>query len=49
VLNWLTASSGVVQLYRVLDSLLDAEIFLSYAWRDIDVLPVGRCRRRRSF
>ena len=39
VLNWLTASSGVVQLYRVLDSLLDAEIFLSYAWRDIDVLP----------
>jgi uncharacterized protein (DUF58 family) len=39
VLNWLTASSGVAQLYRVLDSLLDAEIFLSYAWRDIDVLP----------
>jgi uncharacterized protein (DUF58 family) len=40
VLNWLTVSSGVVQLYRVLDSLLDAEIFLSYAWKDIDVLPV---------
>jgi uncharacterized protein (DUF58 family) len=40
VLNWLTASSGVVQLYRVLDSLLDAEIFLSYAWKDIDLLPV---------
>jgi uncharacterized protein (DUF58 family) len=39
VLNWLTASSGVAQLYRVLDSLLDAEIFLSYAWRDIDLLP----------
>ena len=41
VLNWLTASSGVVQLYRVLDSLLDAEIFLSYAWKEIDILPVG--------
>jgi uncharacterized protein (DUF58 family) len=40
VLNWLTVSSGVVQLYRVLDSLLDAEIFLSYAWKNIDVLPV---------
>jgi uncharacterized protein (DUF58 family) len=40
VLNWLTAATGMVQLYRVLDSLLDAEIFLSYAWKDIDVLPV---------
>ena len=40
VLNWLTVSSGLVQLYRVLDSLLDAEIFLSYAWKDIDLLPV---------
>jgi uncharacterized protein (DUF58 family) len=40
VINWLTASSGLVQLYRVLDSLLDAEIFLSYAWKDIDLLPV---------
>jgi uncharacterized protein (DUF58 family) len=39
VLNWLTVSSGVVQLYRVLDSLLDAEIFLSYAWKNIDILP----------
>ena len=39
VLNWLTVSSGVVQLYRVLDSLLDAEIFLSYAWRELDLLP----------
>ena len=40
VLNWLTVSTGIVQLYRVLDSLLDAEIFLSYAWKDIDLLPV---------
>src|SRR6185503_16514875 len=39
VLNWLTVSTGIVQLYRVLDSLLDSEIFLSYAWKDIDVLP----------
>ena len=40
VINWLHVSSGVVQLYRILDSLLDAEIFLSYAWKDIDLLPV---------
>ncbi len=40
VTNWLTASSGIVQLYRVLDSLLDAEIFLSYAWKEIDYVPV---------
>ena len=39
VLNWLTASSGPVQLYRIVDSLLDAEILLSYAWKDIDVIP----------
>ena len=40
VTNWLTASSGITQLYRVLDSLLDAEIYLSYAWKEIDQLPV---------
>jgi uncharacterized protein (DUF58 family) len=40
VINWLTASSGIGQLYRVLDSLLDAEIFLSYAWKDLHFLPM---------
>jgi len=40
VINWLHVSSGVVQLYRILDSLLDAEIFLSYAWKGVDLLPV---------
>jgi uncharacterized protein (DUF58 family) len=40
VTNWLTASGGAVQVYRILDSLLDAEIFLSYAWKDIDLIPV---------
>ena len=29
VLNWLTVSSGMTQLYRIVDSLLDAEIALS--------------------
>ena len=39
VLNWLTAASGTTQLYRIVDSLLDAEIMLSYAWKDLDVIP----------
>jgi uncharacterized protein (DUF58 family) len=39
VLNWLTATSGTAQLYRIVDSLLDAEIILSYAWKDLDVIP----------
>jgi len=38
-LNWLLPSSGIVQLYRIVDSLLDTEIILSYAWKDIDVIP----------
>ena len=39
VLNWLTVTSGTAQLYRIVDSLLDSEILLSYAWKDLDVIP----------
>ncbi|HET7854865.1 MAG TPA: DUF58 domain-containing protein [Gaiellaceae bacterium] len=39
VLNWLTVATGPVQVYRIVDSLLDSEIALSYVWKDIDVLP----------
>jgi uncharacterized protein (DUF58 family) len=39
-LNWLLPSSGLVQLYRIVDSLLDTEIILSYAWKSVDVIPV---------
>ena len=39
ILKWLTASTGPTQLYRIVDSLLDTEIFLSYAWKDVDVIP----------
>jgi uncharacterized protein (DUF58 family) len=41
VLNWLTATSGTTQLYRIVDSLLDAQIILSYAWKNLDVIPPG--------
>jgi uncharacterized protein (DUF58 family) len=39
VLNWLLPGTGPVQLYRIVDSVLDAEIVLNYAWKDIDVIP----------
>ena len=40
VTQWLTAASGAAQVYRILDALLDAEIFLSYAWKELDLLPL---------
>jgi uncharacterized protein (DUF58 family) len=40
VLNWLLPATGLVQVYRIVDSLLDTEIVLSYAWKDIDIIPL---------
>jgi uncharacterized protein (DUF58 family) len=39
VLNWLLPATGLTQVYRITDSLLDTEIVLNYAWKDIDVIP----------
>jgi uncharacterized protein (DUF58 family) len=39
LLNWLTPATGLTQLYRIVDSLLDTEIMLSYAWKDIEIVP----------
>ena len=39
LLNWLTPATGIVQRYRIVDALLDAEIMLSYAWKEIDIVP----------
>lgn len=39
MLNWMLPATGAVQLYRLVDSLIDTQIVLNYAWRDIDVLP----------
>jgi uncharacterized protein (DUF58 family) len=39
MLNWLLPATGTVQLYRLVDSLIDTQIVCNYAWRDIDVLP----------
>ena len=38
-LSWLLPSSGTRQLYRIVDSLLQMDIVLSFAARGVDVLP----------
>jgi uncharacterized protein (DUF58 family) len=38
-LNWLTASAGTRQLYRIADALLASDVRLSYAWKDVTHLP----------
>ena len=38
-LSWLVPASGTRQLYRIVDSLLQVDIVLSYAARGVDVLP----------
>jgi uncharacterized protein (DUF58 family) len=39
ILRWLVPGMGTVQLYRIVDALLDTEIVLSYYWKEIDVIP----------
>ena len=48
ILRWLVPGTGLVQLYRIVDALLDTEIVLSYYWKEIDVIPRRCCRRTRS-
>jgi uncharacterized protein (DUF58 family) len=38
-LNWLLPSSGTRQLFRIVDAMLDTQIVLSYAWKEVDVIP----------
>jgi uncharacterized protein (DUF58 family) len=39
VLRWVLPSTGNVQVYRILDSLIDTQVVASYAWRDVAVIP----------
>ena len=39
ILRWLAPGTGLVQLYRIVDALLDTQIVLSYYWKEIDVIP----------
>jgi uncharacterized protein (DUF58 family) len=38
-LSWLLPTSGTLQLYKIVDSLLQTDIVMSYAARGVDVLP----------
>ncbi|HZO62684.1 MAG TPA: DUF58 domain-containing protein [Gaiellaceae bacterium] len=38
-LRWLEPGGGLLQLYRIVDALLDTEITLSHAWKAIDHVP----------
>lgn len=38
-LTWLLPAAGSVQLYRILDSLIQTDIVLTYAAKGVDVLP----------
>jgi uncharacterized protein (DUF58 family) len=39
MINWLLPATGARQLYRIVDAMLDTEIILSHAWRDLVVIP----------
>ncbi|MGI8421150.1 MAG: DUF58 domain-containing protein [Gaiellaceae bacterium] len=39
LLNWLVPASGPVQRLRIVDALLDTEIVLNYAWKDVEIIP----------
>jgi uncharacterized protein (DUF58 family) len=39
ILRWLLPGGGTVQLYRIVDALIDTEIVRSYYWKEIDVIP----------
>jgi uncharacterized protein (DUF58 family) len=39
ILRWLQPGMGTVQLYKIVDAMLDTSIILSYHWAEIDVIP----------
>jgi uncharacterized protein (DUF58 family) len=39
MVRWLEPGMGTAQFYRIVETLLETEISVSFAWRDIDVLP----------
>jgi uncharacterized protein (DUF58 family) len=49
VLQWVRPGQGLRQLYRLLDTLVDARTFFSYAWKDVGVIPPHVLRPARSW
>lgn len=40
-LGWITAGQGQSHTYRIVDYLLGVQATWSYAWKDLDFLPIG--------
>lgn len=40
-LGWITAAQGQSHTYRIVDYLLGVQATWSYAWKDLDFLPIG--------
>ena len=38
-LRWLQPDMGSTQIYRIVDTLIDSEVVLTYVWRGIDLIP----------
>ncbi len=41
ILRWLTPAMGSTQIYRIVDTLIDAEVMVSHIWRGVEVIPPG--------
>jgi uncharacterized protein (DUF58 family) len=39
ILNWLLPATGLTQIYRIVDSLIDTEVILNYAWKELGIIP----------
>lgn len=39
ILRWLTPAAGEAQWYRIVEALLETESVLSFAWKDIEIVP----------
>lgn len=39
IMRWVLPSAGTTQVYRILDSVIDTQVVVSYAWRDVAVIP----------
>jgi uncharacterized protein (DUF58 family) len=39
ILRWLAPNMGVTQRWRLVDALLETDVELNYAWKDVSVIP----------
>jgi uncharacterized protein (DUF58 family) len=40
LVRWLRPGAGEIQRYRIIEALLETEVAFSFAWKDIDAVPV---------